>query len=128
MYSIVDSHFWIHLILSSSSREAGARFWHYNSRTHPITKKAYQKLQVGTYSRGCTQKIIYIRYVLRYCIVHLTDGTCCHGKPECFCIYTQVPTFYSSLERSDRAESGISRTYEKKYFLVKLRRKEKIGF
>ena len=31
-----------------------------------------------------------------------------------FCIFTQVPTFIGSLERSDRAESVISRTFEKK--------------
>ena len=31
------------------------------------------------------------------CIVHLTDGTSCHGKPYFFRIFTQVPTFLLDL-------------------------------
>ena len=45
-----------------------------------------------------------------------------------FRIFTQLPTFVGFVERSDRVESVIIRTFEKKYVLVKLWRKEKIGF
>ena len=54
MYSIVGSHLWIRLIFSSSSRGGRARFRRYNSCTHSITKKAYKKLQLGTYNRAHT--------------------------------------------------------------------------
>ena len=50
----------------------------------------------------------------------LTLGTGFHGKPFFFALLQKYPFFNGSLERSDRAESGISRTFEKKYFLVKL--------
>ena len=46
--------------------------------------------------------------------MHLTLGTGFHGKPFFFGTLTQVPLFIGSLERSDRAESGISRTFEKR--------------
>ena len=45
-----------------------------------------------------------------------------------FALLHKYPLFIGSLERSDRAESGISRTFEKKYFFGKLRRKEKSDF
>ena len=37
-----------------------------------------------------------------------------------FAFLHKYPLFIGSLERSDRAESGIIRTFENKYFLVKL--------
>ena len=45
-----------------------------------------------------------------------------------FAFLHKYSLFIGSLERFDRAESVINRTFEKKYFLVKLWRKEKIGF
>ena len=65
-----------------------------------------------------------IRNVLIYRIVHLTDGTCCHTKPF-FKFLHKYPLIIGSLERSDQAELGISRTFEKNKILVKLWRKEK---
>ena len=48
-----------------------------------------------------------------FCLqTHLTLRTSCHGIPSFFRIFTQLLTFIGSLERSDRAESGISRTFE----------------
>ena len=46
-------------------------------------------------------------------IVHLTLGTGFHGKPYFFALLHKYPLFIGALERSDRAESGISRTFEK---------------
>ena len=46
--------------------------------------------------------------------MHLTLGTGFHGKPFFFALLHKYPLFIGSLERSDRAESGISRTFEKK--------------
>ena len=45
-----------------------------------------------------------------------------------FAFLHKYPLFIGSLEISDRAESGISHTFEKTYILVKLLRKEKIVF
>ena len=53
-------------------------------------------------------------------IVHLTVSTGFHGKPYFFALLHKYPLFIGSLERSNRAKSGIGRTFEKKYFLVKL--------
>ena len=53
-------------------------------------------------------------------IADLTLGTGFHGKLFFFALLHKYPLFIGSLERSDRAESGISRTFEKKYVLVKL--------
>ena len=60
--------------------------------------------------------------------MHLTDGTCCHGKPFFLAFLHKYPLFIGSLERSDRAESGISRTFEKKPFFgeVMTERKSRI--
>ena len=52
MYYNVGSDLWIRSIVRSSLRGAGARFRRYNSRTYSITKKAYKKLQVGTFKRA----------------------------------------------------------------------------
>ena len=57
---------------------------------------------------------------LGFAIGDLTVSTGFHGKPFFFALLHKYPLFIGSLERSDRAESGISLTFEKKYFLVKL--------
>ena len=49
-------------------------------------------------------------------IADLTLGTCFHGKPYLFSFLHKYPLFIGSLERSDRAESGISHTFEKSIF------------
>ena len=53
-------------------------------------------------------------------IVHLTLRTSFHGKPYFFALLHKYQLFICSLERSERAESGMSRTFEKMHFLAKL--------
>ena len=53
----------------------------------------------------------------------LTLGTGFHGKPFLFALLQKYPIFIDSLERSDRAESGTSRTFEKKIGEVMTERK-----
>ena len=59
-------------------------------------------------------------------IVHLTLRTSCHGIPYFFAFLHKYSLFIGSLERSDRAESGISRTFEKKIGEVMTERKNRI--
>ena len=58
----------------------------------------------------------------------LTVSTRFHGKPFFFALLHKYPLFIGSLERSDRAESGISRTFEKNIFVgeVMTERKNRI--
>ena len=49
-----------------------------------------------------------------YSIVHLTLRNSYHGIPLFFAFLHKYSLFIGSLERSDRAESRISRTFEKK--------------
>ena len=68
-----------------------------------------------------TMTEIIERQRARLYVVHLTLGTGFHGRFfVVVAILHKYPLFIGFLERSDRVESGISRTFEKKLFLVKL--------
>ena len=57
--------------------------------------------------------------------MHLAVRTGFHGKPFFFALLPKYPLFIGSLEISDRAESGISHTFEKKVFFGEVMTKRK---
>ena len=62
MYSFIGSHLCISLISCSSSRGALSHFWHYNYRTHSITKKPTKP--AGRYIHQSTQKNNYVNLAM----------------------------------------------------------------
>ena len=65
-------------------------------------------------------------FYIQKAIADLTVRTGFHGKLF-FAFLHKYPLFIGSLERSDRDESGISRTFEKVFF-GEVMTERKIGF
>ena len=86
-------------------------------RTYNVMEESTLKNIIDRIAKNSVFDTIFVNF--RCTIGDLTLGTGFHGKPF-FSLLHKYPLFIGSLERSDRAESGISRTFEKKYFLVKL--------